>query len=136
MSNSDITPKVGQEVAIVQSGRWSTTSFGYVVTKVTPSGQFTAENKERGIKRRFQANRQEIDALYSPYNKPMARFDVAELRAEEVDKEARREASEAIMNVRVERCERDSTKVSMLRQIEALKKLLHTAEIAVKKIPN
>jgi hypothetical protein len=126
-------PTVGQEVAIQGSYSYDNYRFGYVVAKVTPSGQVVVRRTADGHEQRFDKNGYEMDSLSSKYHRDQLVVDVDAARAHLSNVNAKRTAAAAINAVRGD-AGRYNDKESLLKQLATLAELLEVARLAVEEV--
>lgn len=127
----DIEVQVGQEVAIEHSG-YGFCEFGYVVTKISPTGRITVENATQDEEVVFSPDGRERGRTYYPR---YLRTNVEELRKALHQKACIIKAAEAIRNVKVEYRVPDTvTKERLVEIIEELEAKLATAKKLVDEI--
>lgn len=126
---------IGQEAAVAHCGSWNTHyTFGYVVSKVTPTGQVTIKRTSDGYERKFDKNGYETGTSASKYRRDTVCFNVEELKIAEQAKIRAARAAGAIMAVRVEESRGTYGKEALLEQIAELEEKLAKARAAVNEI--
>jgi hypothetical protein len=125
---------VGQEVG-VQNSSGNFISFGYKVTKVTPTGRVTIMRKG-GIERKFDKDGYEMPSYkgQSRYRCDTLVTDVEKARENIATNERCKTASNAIKNVRVEQSYATYGKDGLHGQIVQLQALLDEAKLLVEAI--
>lgn len=127
--------KIGQEAAVAHCGSWNTHyTFGYVVSKVTPTGQVTIKRTADGYERKFDKNGYEMGTSSSKYRRDTVHFNVEELKIAEQTKKRAAQAAGAIMAVRVEESRGTYSKEALMAQIAELEEKLAAARAAVNEI--
>lgn len=127
--------KIGQEAAVAHCGFWDTHyTFGYVVSKVTPTGLVTIKRTSDGYERKFDKDGREMGTYSSKYNRDVVRFDVEELKAYVAKVHRAQNAAEAIRSVCVKESRGTYGKESLLAQIAELEEKLSAARAAVNEI--
>ena len=127
--------KIGQEAAVAHCGSWNIHyTFGYVVAKVTPTGQVTIKRTTDGYERKFDKNGCEMGRSASVYLRDTVCFNVEELKASVSEKNRTNLAAEAIRNVRIEDSRGTYGKECLLSQIAELEEKLAAARAAVNEI--
>lgn len=116
---------VGQEVAVLDYSRWM---FGYLVAKVTPSGQVVVKRESDGYERRFDKRGYEMG---KSYHRAVISADVMGLRTSEGRATRANAAAQAITAVKVDKCLGTYGVMYMTEQLEQLQKLLDEAKAAV-----
>ena len=126
---------IGQEAAVCHMGSWAHHYyFGYVVAKVTPTGQVTIKRNCDGYERKFDKNGREMGTSMSKWNRDTVCFNVEELRQSEQAKKRAERAAEAIKNVCVIDSRGTYGKEALLEQIAELEEKLAAARAAVNEI--
>lgn len=136
--NTFTKPTVGQEIAYsgYTSGYESQYSFGWIVTKVTPSGRFTAQRGDDATyARHFNAKGYETTTTGAVKDwGGAARTDVDELKAYLAQRNRARAAAGAILAVKVNKSHHTYGKDFMLEQVAQLEALVAAARAAVEAI--
>lgn len=138
--NTFTKPTVGQEIAYsaYTGGYEPRYSFGWIVTKVTPSGRFTAQRGDDATyARHFNTQGYEVKSLVSGTLRTCggaARTDVTELKARAAQRDQARAAAAAILAVKVTECRHTYGKDYMLEQVAQLEALVAAARAAVEAI--
>lgn len=127
---------VGQEVVVCRSGSWETHyAFGYRVTKVTPSGQFTIQLDCEGMQasrvRRFNKDGDELGEGKSEWRSTWIDTDVAGIRARIDSKAATRAAAEKLQAVDPKPVGKQWGKTYLMLRAAELRAALDAADAAI-----
>lgn len=133
MTNAYVIPVVGQEVAIQSSYSYDRYMFGYVVTKVTPSGQTVVTRTVDGHEQRFDKDGYEMGSGASRYRRVRLVTDVEAAREDTRNAAAKNAAASAINAVRGD-AGRFNDKDSLRDQLAKLAALLEAARVAVEEV--
>lgn len=128
---------VGQEVAIRECGGLygNRVTFGWIVSRVTPSGKFTVNRPVDGYTRHFDAVGRETSKTWEKLNYGgRILTDLEAVKADYAARDARQAAATAILAVRVQDSRATYGKGSLLAQVEELEALLAKARAAVEAI--
>lgn len=132
-SNTKPRPVVGQEVVVARMGSWDMHyDFGYVVTKVTPSGQVVVKHPEITAECRFNADHREVGV--DRYRAAELRLDVQELQEREARQKRSIDAVNLIHAVRTTVQGRKPCKTLLQEEIQELEEKLAAAKAAVEAI--
>lgn len=131
------TPAVGQEVAVQSGYSYDRYMFGFIVTRITPSGQVIVsrrmEDGTAGPERRFDKDGYEMGSNVSKFRRQSLVTDVAAARESVRNEKARNAAASAINAVRGD-AGRYNDKDSLQAQIAKLAGLLDLARLAVEEV--
>lgn len=127
--------KLGDEVVYCRSGNYGPSyTFGYKVTKITPTGQVTIQLDANGMTatsvKRFTKDGAEIGNADSYYSRWLD-ADVAGIRQLLADKHATRHAAEMLEKVNAGQVGREWCKETLLKKAAALRAALDAADAAI-----
>ena len=134
---------VGQEVVVCRNGSWETHyTFGWRVTKVTPSGQVVVTwTDSAGVSpsrdRRFSKDGDEMGEGKSEWRGVWIDTDVAGIRDQIATKDARRNAAQLLHGVTTyDQIGRGASKEFLLATAAKMRAALDAADAAIAALPN